>query len=150
MLRPLLSIAPTVLLALAAVAPASADDKAKESLEGGYTIVSGEKYGTPIPEDEVKGATVRIAENGIIVTDKDKKDVYATAYVLDPAASADGPIKITLTSKLAPSEGKVAKGLIEKKGDTVRLIYALEGGEAPTEFKTKEKQLMFVMKNTKK
>ena len=44
----------------------------------------------------------------------------------------------------------MAKGLIEKKGDTVKLIYALPGGETPTEFKTKEKQLMFVLKNERK
>ena len=40
--------------------------------------------------------------------------------------------------------------MIEKKGDEIRLIYALPGGEEPTEFGTKEKQLMFVMKNTSK
>ena len=47
-------------------------------------------------------------------------------------------------------EETVAQGLIEKDGDTVKLIYALPGAQAPTEFKTKSKRLMFVMKNEKK
>ena len=51
-----------------------------------------------------------------------------------------------MTSKLETKEDAVAKGLIEKDGDTVRLIYALPDGQTPTEFKTGEKQLMFVMK----
>ena len=101
------------------------------------------------PDRRDPRATVRIADNGIIVTDKDKKDVYATAYKLEPA-DKEGCYKVTLTSKLSPNEGAIAKGLIEKKGDTVRLIYALPGGDEPTEFKTKAKQLMFEMKNLKK
>jgi hypothetical protein len=44
------------------------------------------------------------------------------------------------------SAGEIARGLIEQEGETVRLIYALPTGEIPTEFKTKEKQLMFVLK----
>ncbi len=60
-----------------------------------------------------------------------------------------------MKSKITPYTDKkgeevTAKGLIEKDGDTVKLIYALPGGEMPTEFKTKEKQLMFVMKNENK
>ena len=42
--------------------------------------------------------------------------------------------------------GGTAEGLIKRDGNTVMLIYALPGGETPTEFKTKEKQQMFTMK----
>ena len=136
-----------VLAAIAVAAPlslAEADDT-KDLLEGRYTIVSGERYGAKLPDEEVKGTMVRIAENGIIVTDKDKKDVYATAYTID-TKSEKGPWKLTLTSKLAPSEGKVSHGLLKKEGDKLHLIYSLPGGEAPTGFTTKEKQLMFVLK----
>lgn len=133
---------------LLAIAPAARGDE-KAELDGGYTIVAGEKFGEVIPAGEIKGTTVRIADNGIIVADKDKKDVYASSYKLEPGDRA-GCYKITLTSKLSPNEGAVAKGLIEKKGDTVRLIYALPGGDEPTEFKTKSKQLMFEMKNLRK
>jgi len=34
----------------------------------------------------------------------------------------------------------------ERQGDTVTLVYALPVGAAPTEFKTREKQMMFTLK----
>lgn len=120
-------------------------------LLGGYTIVSGEKYGLAEPAERIEGITVRIADDAIVVLDKDKKEVYAQTYKVDTKST---PWKITLKSKITPykQEGgeTEAKGLIQKDGDTVKIIYALPGGETPTGFKTKEKQLMFVLKNERK
>jgi uncharacterized protein (TIGR03067 family) len=143
-------------LALAGVAPADEPQKANDGgapaeLLGGYTIVGGERFGEKIAAERVEGTTVRIAKDGIVVLDKEKKEVYAQTYTIDASKK---PWSITMKSKITPysKDGKemVAKGLIEKKGDTVRLIYALPGGETPSGFKTKEKQLMFEMKNTSK
>jgi hypothetical protein len=39
-----------------------------------------------------------------------------------------------------------ADGLIERKGDTITLIYALPGGDLPTEFKTQGRQLMLTLR----
>lgn len=138
-----------IALSLAALltSAAVAGDLKPADLVGGYTIVSGEEYGKEVADEKVKGTTVRFTEDAVIVTDKDKTDVYASAYKLD---SSGDKCKITLISKLAPSEGQISHGLIEKDGDTVRLIYALPGGEPPTEFKTRDKQLLFVMKNMNK
>ena len=123
------------------------DSGAPDELLGSYKLVAGERYGEKIQPERVEGVTVRIAKDGIVVVDKDQKEVYAQTYTLDTATR---PWKIVMTSKITPfSKGKeeqVAKGLIEKTGDTVRLIYAIPGGETPTEFKTTEKQLMFEMK----
>lgn len=116
-------------------------------LVGGYTIVGGEKFGQKEPDDRIDGTTVRFTEDRIVVTDKDKKEVYGATYKLEPGEKAT---RIVMTSKLANEEGQVARGLVEKDGDTVRLIYALPGGEDPTEFKTKERQLMFELKNMRK
>ncbi len=152
----------TVALTLAAAFSFSAraqESKAKPTasgapadLIGGYTIVSGEKYGEKEPAERVEGTTVIIAEDGIVVRDKEKKEVYAQTYKIDTATT---PWTIVLKSKITPYTEKgagesIAKGLIQKDGDTVKLIYALPGGEMPTEFKTKDKQLMFVLKNEKK
>jgi len=136
---------------------ALADDKAKRNasdapadLIGAYTIVSGEKYGITEPAERIAGTTVRFAEDAIIVLDKEKKEVYAQTYKIDTAST---PWKITMKSKITPYKGAddmEAKGLIQKDGDTVKLIYAIPGGEMPTEFKTKDKQLMFVLKNERK
>ncbi len=151
------------LASLLAFAPAAfADEKPKlnpsnapADLLGGYTIVAGEKYGEKESAERIEGITVRIAEDAIIVLDKDKKEVYAQTYKIDTKST---PWKITLKSKITPykqdtnkDDGEsIAQGLIEKDGDMVKLIYALPGSPAPTEFRTKEKQLMFVMKNDRK
>jgi len=136
-----------------AKAKTAAKTGAPAELIGAYTIISGEKYGEKEPMERIEGTTVRFAEDGIVVLDKEKKEVYAQTYKIDASSK---PWKIMMKSKITPYQQKdgdkesVAKGLIEMDGDTVKLIYAIPGGEMPTEFKTKEKQLMFVMKNERK
>lgn len=131
--------------------PGAADDKkvdekkATVSLEGGYTIVSGESDGKAIPEAEIKGSVVRFTGDKIVGTDKDKKEFFASSYTLD---TTKNPWVINMKST-QPKEA-TATGLIKKDGDTITIIYALPGGEAPKEFKTKEKQNLFVLKNMNK
>lgn len=155
---------PTPLLALAltalALPVAAQTEDAKPTptlkpaeLAGSYEIVSGEKFGVPEPAARVQGSTVRFSEDRVVVMDKDSKEVYGSTYSLEPAeaaagAAASGAVgsKIKMVSKLAEAEEQVAFGLVDKDGDKVRLIYAIPGGEAPKEFKTKAGQLMFILK----
>ena len=142
-----------ILLGLAALLCAGAaysDDKsgndagAAAQLVGTYRITAGEKFGVKEPADRVKDVSVRFTAGEVYITDKDKKQVYAASYKLD---TSQKPWKITMVSTLAATVGQRSDGLIEKTGDTVRLIYALPGGEMPTDLRhTKDKQLMFVMK----
>jgi len=142
MLRAMIGL--TVMSLVIAVVPTSrADDLKPADLVGGYEIVSGEKFGVPEPEERIKGSTVRFTEDRVVVMDKEEKEVYGASYELKPGEHA---AKIVMTSKLSDMPDQVALGLVEKKGDEVRLIYAIPGGEAPREFKTKDKQLMFVLK----
>lgn len=122
-------------------------------LVGVWTITRGEREGTPEPEERVKGTMVRFSEDRVVVVDKENKEIYGAEYKIGAPVKAQGddrPVRITMTSKLSPAEGTVARGLIEKHGEKVRLIYALPGGDEPTSFKTKEKQLMFEMNYQKK
>ena len=114
-------------------------------LVGRYELVSGQKNGQPIPDERIKGSTMRIATNAMTTFDKDEKEVYVATYQLDTSKK---PWGITMTAKVAPDkgEGSTAGGLIEKNGDTVKLVYALPGGKTPTEFNAGEKQQMFVLK----
>lgn len=131
--------------------PATSDDKKTDdkkgavSLEGGYTLVSGEENGKPAPEERIKGSIVRFTGDKIVATDKDKKEFFAAEYKLDTSKT---PWVITMTSK-QPKEATTT-GLIKKEGDTITIIYALPGGETPKEFKTKDKQNLFVLKNMNK
>ena len=144
---------PAALLAVAGLSlslTARAQDQTQQpaaltpkSLVGLYTITSGEKYGAPIPEDEIRGSTVRFTVDRVVVVDRDKKELYGATYTLH---SDRKPCQIVLVSKLANQEDSKAEGLIERQGDQLKLIYALPGGQAPSEFKTKERQLLFVMK----
>lgn len=137
-------------LSVAAVAvqpQARAEDEKKgaASLEGGYTIVSGEHGGKAIPEEHIKGSIVKITADLIVGTDKDKKEFFSSSYTLDTSKK---PWAITMKSK-EPKEA-TALGLVKKEGDTVTIVYATPGGDTPTDFKTKEKQNLFVLKNMNK
>lgn len=113
-------------------------------LDGGYTIVSGETDGKAIPAEKIKGSTVRFSGDTITGTDKDKKEFFASKFTLDTSKK---PWVIKMKS-VAPKEAETT-GLVKKDGDTITIVYALPGGDAPTEFKTKEKQNLFVLKNLK-
>jgi uncharacterized protein (TIGR03067 family) len=114
-----------------------------ESLVGRYVIVGGEKEGMKEPDERIKGTTVTFTTQTVVVADKDKKEIYSASYKLNATTN---PCDITLTSRVESSAGEIARGLIQKDGGTLRLIYSLPTGEIPVTFKTKEKQLMFVMK----
>ena len=116
-------------------------------LTGGYTLVSGERDGKPLPDSHVEDTTVRFTADAVKVVHTSRGDAYAASYVLDESAS---PCVITMTATAAPGSGDVALGLIDKLGDTVRLIYALPGKPCPTEFRTKPGELLFVMTNFNK
>jgi len=114
-----------------------------EALVGRYLIVSGEKDGSKEPEERIKGTIVTFTKDSVVVADKEKRELYSATYKLD---TTKNPSDITMTSRVESSAGEIARGLIQMEGDKLRLIYALPTGEIPTGFKTKEKQLMFVMK----
>lgn len=118
-------------------------------LAGTYEIISGEKNGQKIDADRLAEVKVRIGADAITTYDKDSKELYAAAYELDMKRE---PWRILMTATLAPADGKgtKAEGLVERDGDSVKLIYALPGGKAPTGFKTGENQQMFVMRRTGK
>ena len=110
---------------------------------GRYVIVSGERDGVKEPEERIKGTVVTFTKDSVVVADKEKKELYSATYKLE---SKKNPSDIIMTSQAKDSAGEIARGLIKKEGDTLHLIYALPTGEIPTGFKTKQKQLMFVMK----
>jgi len=114
-------------------------------LAGTYKIVSGERSGVKLSEEKLDNVMVRIATNAITTYTKDKKEIYAATYTLDTSAT---PWKISMTATITPDKGVGTKtqGLIDIKGDTARLIYALPGGAVPTTFTAGDKQQMFVLR----
>jgi uncharacterized protein (TIGR03067 family) len=137
------------------------DDKAKPAdaaaLNGTYAITSGEEEGKAVPKERIEGAMIIFTDKTVAGTDKDKKEFFSATYALDTSKS---PWAITMTNASRgaapakddkkPAEAMTSAGLIKVDGDTVTIIYALPGGKPPTEFKTGDKQQMFVMKRTEK
>lgn len=111
-------------------------------LEGGYTIVSGEKDGKAIPPERLKGCVVLFTAEKVVGTDKDKKELFAASYVLDTTHT---PWIIKMKSTTPKEEEAI--GLIKKEGDSITLIYSLPGAPAPVEFRTRDKQHLFVLKS---
>ena len=123
---------------------ASADDR-DAKLDGGYTLVSGERDGKAIPEERIKGAVVKFTGDRIVGTDKDKKEFFSSTYTIDKSKS---PWAIKMKST-TPKDSE-ASGVIKKDGDTITIAYNLPGGDPPTDFKTKKNQHLFVLKNMNK
>ncbi|HVL10973.1 MAG TPA: TIGR03067 domain-containing protein [Gemmata sp.] len=124
--------------------PGKAEKVAATPLEGRYTVAAGEKDGKEIPAERIKGSVVVFTGDRIVGTDKDRKEFFAATFALD-TNHKPWLIKMKSTS---PKEAD-ATGLVKKEGDAVTIVYALPGGDAPTDFKTKEKQHMFVLKPMK-
>src|SRR5262249_25012085 len=148
MLRNTIAIGLTGLLLTAGWAVARENKTGPMNLAGNYTMIAGQREGQTETPENIKGTQVSFTDDTVTVTDKDKKETYVATYKIDDNKS---PKVITMIEKAGPSKGERARGLIEKRGDMVKLIYALPGGEMPTGFdKTKDKQLLFVLKRNNK
>jgi uncharacterized protein (TIGR03067 family) len=116
--------------------------------------VSGEEDGKAIPNDRLEGSVVVFTETTVMGSDKAKKEFFSATYTLDTSktpwvihmTSGSPADKKKDTDDKKAAEKMSADGLIKVDGERVTIIYALPGGKAPTEFKTGDKQQMFVMK----
>jgi uncharacterized protein (TIGR03067 family) len=125
--------------------PVYADEKPQ--LEGQHQIVSGERDGKPMDEAVIKGATFRFAGEKVTAATKDGTAFLTAEYTLDASKK---PCVIVMKLTEGTDKGKELKGLIERTGETIRIVYAAPGAEAPTEFKTKANQAMYTLKVDKK
>jgi uncharacterized protein (TIGR03067 family) len=119
------------------------DDAAeKPKLEGQHQIQAMERNGTPLNEADFKGATLRFTDGKLVGANKDGTEFITADYTID---SNKKPCAVVLKVTSGSSNGKELQGLIERKDNTIRLIFANPGGERPTEFKTKENQVMYTL-----
>jgi uncharacterized protein (TIGR03067 family) len=125
--------------------PALAQDgqKANDKLDGTYVATSGEREGKAVTEDQLRGVTFRFDGDKMTITDRTGKEIHSCTHTLDTSSK---PWKIHMKMTDSKTGDKTATGLIEKTGDTIRIVYPLAGGDTPTEFKTKEKQEMYTLK----
>jgi len=124
----------------------SADDKQKPKLEGQHPIIAGERDGKALNESDIKGATFRFTGDKVVGATKDGTEFLVGTFTLD---SSKTPCVIVMKLTQGSDKGKELKGLVERKDNTIRIIYAGPGAEAPTEFKTKQNQAMYTLKAEK-
>jgi uncharacterized protein (TIGR03067 family) len=121
----------------------SAQDKEKPKLEGQHQIIAGERDGKALNEADIKGYTFRFTGEKVVGASKDGTEFLAADFTLDPNKT---PCVIVMKLTAGSDKGKELKGLVERKDNTIRIIYAGPGADAPTEFKTKQNQAMYTLK----
>jgi uncharacterized protein (TIGR03067 family) len=136
-------VALVAVLALNAYAFVNSADPEKPKLDGQHPIIAGERGGQPVPENEFKGASFRFDGNKLIGMNKDGTEFLAAEFTLDATKT---PAVIAIKPTAGSDKGKEFYGLIERKDNNIRLIYAAAGAERPTEFKTKANQVMYTLK----
>ncbi|MCI0702379.1 MAG: TIGR03067 domain-containing protein [Planctomycetia bacterium] len=119
----------------------------KPKLEGQHQIIAGERNGKPLNEADFKGATFRFTADKVTGANKNGTEFLAAEYTLDAGKT---PCVIVMKLTAGTDKGKEMRGLIERKDDTIRIIYSAPGGEAPKDFKTKAGQAMYTLKVEKK
>lgn len=135
-----------VVLCLNVHALVKSADPEKPKLEGQHQVVAGERDGKPLTEADVKGMTFRFAGNKVTGAGKDGTEFLVAEFTLDPAKT---PCVIVIKPTAGTDKGKELQGLIERKENTIRIIYAAPGADAPKEFKTKDNQAMYTLKAEK-
>jgi hypothetical protein len=120
----------------------------KRGLSGVYKIASTEGERGPLHGPRIGDYTVIISEDLITTYDSERNRVFEAVYQLD---TIQHPMAITLTASLTPDLGRHGielTGNIQKTGDTIRLIYALPGGDDPRDFEVGPKQELLVLSKT--
>lgn len=132
-----------------AAAVAIADDKSAATptkIDGTYAIISGERDGKPMADADIKNCVVKITANKITGTDKDGKEFLNATYTVEEPKKEEG--KKACVVRLETTGGKKYMGMAEKTADGLKIVYQLDGGQPPTDFKAGDKQVLLVLKST--
>jgi uncharacterized protein (TIGR03067 family) len=113
-------------------------------LEGKYTLVAGKVNGKAVDDDAKKAEYVFTPDQ---VTIKAKEFMFVMGYKIDPRTD---PMNVDMAIAEGPegTKGTRALGIIEVKGDTVKLAYSVEKDKRPKDFKG-DKDFYFELKKTK-
>ena len=120
---------------------ATAEDKF--DLSGTYTLVSGKKNGADIDE-KAKKATYTATADSFTIEGKGEKFVFS--YKLKPKTD---PVEIDMAVVSGPDgvpKGAPAVGIVEVKGDVVKIAYSLEKDKRPKNFEGKTDYLIELKK----
>ena len=110
----------------------AADDKI--DLSGKYALVSGKKNGADVDE-KAKKATYTATADTFTIANGDVK--FEFSYKLKPGTT---PVEIDMAIVSGPEgtpKGALAVGIVEAKGDLLKLAYSLDKEKRPKDFEGK-------------
>jgi uncharacterized protein (TIGR03067 family) len=131
------------LLACAGLTARAADDKL--DISGKYALVSGKKNGADIDEKSKK-ATYTVTKDQITIAGGELK--FVMGYKLDASKT---PATIDMEIQEGPEGGKGSKGfgIVELKGDVLKIAYALDKEKRAKDFDGKTGFYMELKKEKK-
>jgi uncharacterized protein (TIGR03067 family) len=134
----------TVVLVMAAPAPAEDKKKDEDKIQGNWTVVSRESMGRKTPEKELKALKVTIKDDTITIDDSKKKEKYT--YKLDPSKK---PKTIDLFNT---GKKDTTLAIYKLDNDTLSVCWSEDLAKRPTKFASDEEsgQRMIVLKRAKK
>jgi uncharacterized protein (TIGR03067 family) len=115
-------------------------------MAGAWTYESSEKNGEKLDKDHFKDSKVVVTKETITLEGPQGK--FVIKYTVDPKKN---PVALSMTMTESPfGAGAMAQGIVELKGDELKICYAAEG-EAPKKFEAKEgsNHHLFVLKRSK-
>jgi uncharacterized protein (TIGR03067 family) len=132
------------LLGWVGLAAQAQDKKDAPKLEGKYTLVGGKTKGKDL-DDEAKKGTYTFAADKVTIEGMGLK--FVMSYKIDPKTT---PMNVDMEILEGPegTKGSKAQGIIEVKGDTVKLAYMVEKDKRPKDFEGKEGN-MYELKKAK-
>ena len=107
-----------------------------ETLVGEWAVISFEKDGKKVPEEDFKGTRVRFTSSpGTVTVTKGEKTAAEGTIEVDPAKQPK-TINVTITSE-GPRKGKTSLGIYRVDGDILTLCFDDSGKMRPKEFVSK-------------
>jgi uncharacterized protein (TIGR03067 family) len=130
-------------LGLLASAGLAAQDEAPK-IEGKYKLTAGKRDGKEIGDESKKGEYT-ITGDKITIKGQDAK--FVMGYKIDPKTKPMN-IDMEILEGVEGTKGAKAEGIVEMKGDVLKLAYSTEKGKRPKDFDGKE-GFMFEFKKDK-
>jgi uncharacterized protein (TIGR03067 family) len=141
---------PLFLIVVVSVAVADSDEavkKEKKALAGGWTVVSAQRDGEALPEDEARKLRLVITEERITLKQGEKANQLM--YRLNLSAR---PSEIELVPNDGPQKGKPLSGIYELNGDNLKVCFALKpDAKRPDRFSTRSDSdtMLLILKREK-
>lgn len=140
----------TVVVAAAWAISAGAEDKKfdAKSLEGTWKVTGGKKAGSDLSDMSKEGDYV-FTKDSVTIKAGDM-ELFVMKFKIDEKAS---PMAIDMEITKSPGDsanGGKAEGIIEVKGDEMKICYPPMGGDRPKKFDGSDKYYYFVLKKQKK